>query len=61
MNDLVIFCESLPGDRYFEVYGNEYTYWLPGLPGHMGDLVNIDQDFPGLGSELIGLGILRAK
>ena len=61
MDDFIIFSVKLSGDRYFEVYGNEYTYWLPGLPGHIGDLVNIDQAFPGLGQELIGLGVLRAK
>jgi hypothetical protein len=61
MNDFVIFCEALPGGRYFEVYGNEYTYWLPGLPGHTGELISLDKDFPGLSQELISLGILRAK
>ena len=61
MNDFVIFSVKLSGDRYFEVYGNEYTYWLPGLPGHNGELTSLDEAFPGLGLELVGLGILCAK
>ena len=61
MDDFVIFSVKLSGGRWFEVYGNEYTYWLPGLPGRNGELVSLDQDFPGLGQELVGLGVLRAK
>jgi hypothetical protein len=61
MDDFVIFSVELTGGRWFEVFGNEYTYWLPGLPGQPGELASLDQSFPGLGLELISLGILRAK
>ena len=61
MDDFIIFSVQLSGGRWFEGYGNEYTYWLPGLPGHNGELASLDQAFPGLGLELISLGVLRAK
>jgi hypothetical protein len=61
MDDFVIFSVELTGGRWFEVFGNEYTYWLPGLPFQTGELVSLDKDFPKLGQELISLGILRAK